>query len=247
MGGTRYQYAAAQAAIFVVVVALTALPLASSNTGPSSAVSGVSPDGLRLRIALNSTMMRQGGSISGEVAVENTLGRNITISVPGPSQNMSTWGYSISVCPTGSFVGYAVFEGRLGPGNISSAGTPLREGAPVPMNCPAPYYVPGPVTFLPAGEPSSESAVYAQRPSAFVRSSVDATTTFCNTVQSGPRVYSCTWASPGLVGYWSDNASAGGDYGFTSPAFVPFPPGVYTVMAWDVWNQYAYATFVVES
>jgi hypothetical protein len=37
-----------------------------------------------------------------------------------------------------------------------------------------------------------------------------------------------------------------GNLGFSSPAFVHFPPGDYTIVATDQWNQYVYATFVVQ-
>jgi hypothetical protein len=209
-----------------------------------------SPDGLQLEMVVNSTTMRVNGSISGDVAVVNTLATNVTVSVPGPSQNMSNWSDAINVCPSSDFLGYAVFNGHFAADNVSLAGPPLVLVPPMILSCPIPYHVPGPLTFLPGGDPSGQTVVYAQSPSNTVGDQLPITTLFCNTTvdttESGAQVFGCSWASPGLVGYWEgDPASAGGNFGFTSPGFARLPPGVYTIMAWDVWDQYAFARVMV--
>jgi len=252
-------YIVAQAIAVAVVLALISLPLESptlptESTNDLSAIflSGVSPDGLQLEMALNSTTMRANGSIGGQVSVINTLGGGVTVGLPEPSQNMSSWINSINICPSSDFLGYAVFDGHVALDNVSLAGPPLVLVPPMMIICTIPYYVPGPVTFLSRGDSSGQTVVYAQSPSSTVDDQLSITTRFCNTTfsgtESGAQVFSCSWTSPGLVGYWDgDPSSAGGNFGFTSPGFARLPPGVYTVMAWDVWNQYAFARVLVTS
>jgi len=48
---------------------------------------------------------------------------------------------------------------------------------------------------------------------------------------------SCGCATPGLVGYYQDIGNG---------IFQHFSHGEYTIVAWDDWNQYLYATFVVQ-
>src|ERR1700682_5515039 len=92
----------AQAAIVVGVLVLLALPLQSANEAKVSAsstvsggtlafVSGISPDGLQLEVALNSSSAQSHGAISAQVEVVNTLNRNVSISQLVQNQNITRW------------------------------------------------------------------------------------------------------------------------------------------------------------
>jgi hypothetical protein len=241
-------FIAAQAAIFAAVIALVALPLQSTN-GPqvstSSAASGaplvfaspVAPDGLQLKMVLNATSMRPDGAIFGNVTVVNTSDQNATVQTQ-QSQNITTWDYYNDNCMWEYFVGYAVFSGHYAAGNISSAGTPLEL---VPRTataaCPGGPFS-GPITFLPSGSGQEKSGMFFYPASPHdgpFPDLINVTTSVCKDTES--LVAGCLSSYPGLVGYWNMTASP--------PTVVRFSPGEYTILAWDDWNQYVYAIFVV--
>src|SRR5580700_10392768 len=91
-----------QAAIFVAVLALVALPMQLANQrqistcstlseGPLACLSPVSPQGLQLKETLNSSSTQSHGAIRAKVEVLNTLNRNVSISGPAQNQNVSGW------------------------------------------------------------------------------------------------------------------------------------------------------------
>jgi hypothetical protein len=252
-------YIGAQAAIVVGVLALVALPVQSTNGPPASTSSAsggalpvftseVAQDGLQLKMVLNATRMQSDGAITGQVTVVNTSGQNVTVSTLDRSQNITEWSNYNNICPSDGFVGYAVFGGHLTAANVSSAGTPLRLAPPMVTSCGG-GYLPGPgtITFLSSRGQTKGGVVDPDEPDYLVLDQLNATTLFCNTTEKSQNSFACDWASPGLVGYWNWSTPDGGNYGFTSPAFARFSSGEYTVVAWDDWNQYAYATFVVRS
>jgi hypothetical protein len=209
------------------------------SNGFLSFASGVSPEGLQLKVLLNSARMQTGGAIGGQAEVVNALNQNVSVSkFVQENENVTRWGNYISICPYEWFVGYAVFEGRFTSSNISVAGDPLRLAPPMISQCGA-VGGPPPFTFLPNGGRAFESNGVR------IQTEINATTLFCNTTFRGSGGFSCAWAMPGLVGYWNYSSPNGGDFGFTSPAFVRFSPGEYTLVAWDDWNQYVYVAFVV--
>ena len=233
-------FIAAQAAIFVAVIALVSLPIQSTNepqVSSSSArarsltfTSGVSPQGLQLRVILNSSSIQSYGAISGRVEVFNKLNRNVSLSGLVQNQNISDWNGDDYLCANGasSIVGFALFRGHFAAGNISAAGQPLQLAPPEVIYC-ASSSPPTAVTFLPEGDQAVATDDFQK--SYPVTVSVNATTGYAN---------------PGLVGYWNDSIPTQSDFGFTSPAFVYFPPGEYTIVATDLWSQFVYTTFVVE-
>jgi len=245
-------FIAAQAAIFVGVIALVSLPVQSTNeqqVSTSSAAarslaftSGVSPQGLQLEVTLNSSSVQSHGAISGRVEAFNTLGRNVSLSGLAQDQNISEWGGDDYVCPNfpSSIVGFALFRGHFDAGNISAAGQPLQLAPPEVIYCAASMQ-PVAVTFLPEGD-RAVAMDYGQQRFYPVTVSVNATTGDCG--DNPELVGLCT--GTGLSGYWNDSIPATGALNFTSPAFVYFPPGEYTIAATDLWNQYVYATFVVQ-
>ena len=245
-------FAVAQAAIFVGVIALVALPVQSANQtqvstsssageGPLAFTSGVSPQGLQLRVTLNSSSIRSHGAISGRVEVLNTLDRNVSLSGLVQNQNISEWGGDDYVCPNApsTIVGFALFRGHFAAGNISAAGQPLQLAPPEVIYC-AFAIQPGAVTFLPKGDRAiaTDYDLY----SGPVTVSVNATTGDCG--DNPELVGLCTGTA--LSGYWNDSIPATGALNFTSPAFAYFPPGEYTMVATDLWDQYVYATFDVQ-
>jgi hypothetical protein len=246
-----------QAAIVVAVLALVALPLQSpdearvstssiASEGPPASLSGVALDSLRLSLVLNATSMRQQGAITGQVEVVNISNQSLTLPTLGRSQNITEWSNYNNICPSDDIIGYAVFDRHFTAENISSAGNPLRLVPLMSMTCPGPVGLTA-VRFLPNASQDLGSLGAGQPQQFFwrVATVVNATTLFCNTTASGNGFFSCSWAEPGLVGYWNYSTPNEGNSGFTSPAFVRFSPGEFTVVAWDDWNQYVYSTFVV--
>ena len=245
-------FVVAQAAIFVGVIALIALPAQSINqmqvetTSTSSGgqlafTSGVSPQGLQLRVMLNSSGIRSHGVLLASVEVHNTVNRNVSFSGVSENQNISEWNYDDYLCPASFLLGYAVFQGHFAAGNISSAGPPLRVVPESVVLCPS-SPISGAVTFLPGGD----RAVVGSGAFAYQATlQLNATTKYinCNELAGGGGEFH-GGASPGLVGYWNYSVPAADDMNFTSPGFVYFPPGEYTIAAADDWNQYVYAAFV---
>ena len=145
----------------------------------------------------------------------------------------------------GNLAGFAVFEGDVAATNLSKAGQQLELDPAVFIPCPTEEGFPANATFF----PESDRVFYAYG----VVAAINAKTLGCET---NGQESQCT--GTGLVGYWNDSVSAGGNVswvgnfgylgnvGFSSPAFVHFPPGEYTIVATDQWNQYVYATFVVQ-
>jgi hypothetical protein len=251
-------FVVAQAAIFAAVIALVSLPIQSTNNtqvptsstvskGPPVFTSEVAPNGLQLELSLNATTMPSDGAITGQVAVVNTSDQNVNVSTLSRSQNVTEWSNYINVCPSDYFMGYAVFGGHFTAANISLAGTPLRLVPPMFPQCPGPIGA-GTVIFLPSRGHATGRAVDPDESSDLVPDQLNTTTLFCNTTEANQNSFACDWATPGLVGYWNWSIpdGAGANFGFTAPAFVHFSPGEYTIVAWDDWNQYVYATFIVE-
>jgi hypothetical protein len=241
-------FAVVQAAIFVGVIALVALPALSANQtqvstsstsseGQLAFLSEVSPQGLQLSVTLNSSSAQSHGAIRASVEVLNTLNRNVSFSGVAQNQNIPEWNGDDYVCagtPTSFLLGFAVFEGRFSAGNISSAGPPLKLDPPFHAPCAASLN-PGAVTFLPGRDRVVVTAgLGAQQSSYKATLQLNATTGYCTGLGlAGLGGEIDCQANPGLAGYWNDSVLAGGDVNFTSPAFVYFPPGEYTIVAAD--------------
>jgi len=249
----------AETAAIIGVLALVSLPLQSASeagsttfsTAPTSTtsttlsegslvfVSPASEQGLQLRVVLNSSVIPTNGTLSAQIAVYNTLDKNVSVSVT-EDQEISTWNGGDFLCgwnPSGNLVGFAVFQGDVAATNLSQAGKPLQLDPQlfptIVIGCPTEESFPANATFFPNGDRVSyTNAVVA---------AVNAKTLGCTYTEQASQ---CT--GTGLVGYWNDSVSAAGNLGFSSPAFVHFPPGEYTIVATDEWNQYVYATFLVQ-
>src|SRR5437867_6128449 len=95
-------FVGALAALAVGVIALVALPPAPDNQtevstspilseGPLEVSSGVSPEGLQLKMMVNSSRMQSTGAIRAQIEVVNTLNRNVTVSELVQNENVSRW------------------------------------------------------------------------------------------------------------------------------------------------------------
>jgi hypothetical protein len=211
--------------------------------------SDVSSSGLQLRVGMNSSTLELGGTAFIQVEVWNTLGHNVSVAV-GPNQNISAWNSDDFVCaqnPSYSLVGFAIFQGHETSVNISSAGTPLQIAAPAALPC-AYRMTPDNASFLGNSDEAIASASYGgtQETTYPVTALANATTSYCSNSSSGDG--SGTVACPslsGVVGYWKQGFGYTGDMSLGSSDFTYLPPGQYTVVATDAWNQYVYAYFNV--
>jgi hypothetical protein len=259
-------FAVAQVAIFVGVLVLVSLPVQSTNeqqvstssaAGSLAFTSGVSPQGLQLKMSLNSTSIPSHGALSAQIEVVNTLNHDVSISMPGYNQTITGLGqtmeslndfdYTCGQNPSDFLADFALFQGHITAANLSSAGTPLSLNTQFVLLCPIPYFGQGQDTFLPKSNQvlATYDMVNQTLP---LTAAVNATTLYCtgSELAGSGGEFDCG-NTAGLVGYW--NASAplehGAIPGLNSPALVYFPPGEYTIVACDALNQYLYATFVV--
>jgi hypothetical protein len=210
--------------------------------------SSVSSDGLQLRVTLNSSTIGPKGEITVLMEVLNTMDRNVSLGVV-TNDNISAWDgtdFFCSINPSYSLVGFGVFSGHLTAENISKAGPPLQLAAP--LEAPCPYRLPlNDTTFLPNSDKTISFSYYGQtkEPSLPVTAEVNATTSYCTSTPSTTETMISCPTTSGLLGYWSPGAVNGGNLTLASKGFAYFPPGEYTIVATDDWNQNVYATFDV--
>jgi len=224
----------------------TSVSTVSVNEGPLLFASGVSPEGLQLKVELNASSALMYGVVGAQIEVVNTLGKNVSTPV-SVSPTVSQWNGVDEICgdnPSYSLAGFAVFKGAFDAENLSAAGPPLRMAPPFYPPCTAPLSTPH-VVFYPYGDETLAYDNYGtpQQESFPLLAAMNATTQICQGLSQDQ--ISCG-GSPGLVGYWNSSVPLGGDATFTSKAFVYFPVGTYTLVAADDWDQYVYATFTID-
>jgi hypothetical protein len=220
VGGSAYDFYAFSSQ------AQTSSSSTSQAEGPLVFSSPVSAQGLQLMVTLNSSSIRYLGAIGAQVELL-TANDNTTLPVPGFSmqETVEVWNGYDYVCggnPSDSVLAYAIFPGHYSSANFSSAGQPLPVGAP--------FFPPCPNGGL---YPAGHSITF---PSKGVNSRLNVTTGYC-APSPGLQNGNCG-ALRALDGYYNRTAGY---------AFVQFPPGEYTIAATDLWNQYVYATFIVQS
>lgn len=216
-------------------------------------------NGLELKLILNSTAIKTGGTIAVEILVLNTLDHNLTLA-SGPTWNqtilalngnmysLNAYDYVCGDSPDYYFANFVLFQGHYTAENVSSAGRPLTERYPFYPPCAGVANTPVPVTFLPNGDKVIIS--YPGQTPFNLTAEASATTLHCpaSGISGNSGQINCGYGQGGLVGYWNSSAyAAGGDNSFASRAFTYFPPGEYTIVAFDAWNQYSYATFTVSN
>lgn len=215
------------------------VPTSNASTtlseGPLVFVSPTSEQGLQLRVVLNWSVIPTNGTLGAQIAVYNTLDKNVSVSVT-EDKEISTWNGRDFLCGwnrAGNLLGFAVFKGDVAATNLSEAGQQLHLDPQllpyVVIGCPTEESFPANATFFPA----SDRVAYAYG----VVASVNPKTLGCAYTEQESQ---CTGI--GLVGYWNDSVSTGGNLGFSSPAFSYFPPGEYTIVATDEWNQHVYTS-----
>ncbi|MDG6901927.1 MAG: hypothetical protein JRM80_08195 [Nitrososphaerota archaeon] len=181
--------------------------------------SAVTPQGLRLSLALNSTELQPGEYVAVNASLSNTL------SALNPVNSTNRWpvkGLSVSAgCASWEYpFGVAVFQGYYSARNIST-GTYLAPSKPVAGGCPvAPtiqYY-----EFAPQSD--AALAVLISTPSApTFKVQMNTTITF--------------------DGYWTGYAIP--SPGFPAMTFHEFGSGTYTVMTGDEWGNLVLLYFSV--
>jgi hypothetical protein len=228
---------------------VTFVSTASITTTVTSALTAtVSPSGLQLQIVLNSTSIRQGGALRAQIVLLNTLAGNLTLA-PDYSSNpdILKWnGYDFlcGINQLWGLAGFALFSGLFSPENISSAGSPLSLAPQAAIPC---VIWPRPVTVILLPYSDKTIAYYNESspPPVPGRAELNATTEACVNQTGGASL--CGAVSTALFGYWNSttpfletrNATT------SSPYFHYFPPGPYTLVAEDLWNQTVYTYFEV--
>ncbi len=264
------------AAVLMVIVGATSLIVLSStssnwstSTGgqPSTFYSTVSPQGLQLRVRLNTTTIRAAGALTAQVSLFNTLAKNVSV-VPDYSamKNLSKWDWNLNLCgfsPVFDAFSFALFQGHYTSANISQAAGPLRLAPPTLSTCPLAGELPN-VKNIEFGRESSLSTISRNPPressTLTVEMQYNATTGYCRTrsgtvteiITNNGTETTSTLLEPGsecgystsLYGYWTwPNAN---DTCFDCNLH-PFPIGSYTLVAEDEWNQAVFAYFQVKS
>jgi hypothetical protein len=242
-----------------VTLSTSTTDLSSTNyQTPTSLSSGVSPDGLELMLTLNSSSVRSHGAISAQIEVVNTLNRNVSAGkIPDSHQtagifnkldmeDLNYYDFTCGTNPTYFLSDFALLKGHYTAGNVSSAGGPLQLKTTFIPPCPGFFVGETAVTFLPNGDQAVATFYGLNQPPVLVTVALNATTFYC-VPKAGLEPPGNCGAGDGLVGYWNQTIIAQGALDFNSPAFAYFPPGEYTIVAFDAWNQYVYATFTVSS
>ena len=231
-----------------IITTTSTVSTATVQAGPVLYTSSVSSDGLQLQVALNSSTAGPKGEVTVHIKVLNTLNRNVSLGVV-TNENISAWDGTDFFCgenPSYSLVGFGVFSGHFTAENISKAGSPLQLAAPIEAPCP--YRLPlNDTTFLPNSDKTISFNYYGQtqEPSLPVTAEVNATTGYCTSSPSGTETSVSCATTPGLLGYWVPGATNAGNFTLAAKGFAYFPPGEYTIVATDNWNQNIYATFDV--
>jgi hypothetical protein len=211
------------------------------NPFASSATSTVSPTGLELRIDLNSTRIRSGGTLAANVTLFNTLNSSLSMGLFSPP-NFSSWDNHDFVCAASGVLdtaSFALIKGHFSAGNLSQAPAPLQLAALADLPC---------VSFLPsAGEQvtfSPHSSEVMVPGDLTVQATLNVTTVSCIAL---PRGSSQCHGNVGLFGYWVAGTGAICCPGRSdnSQYFRYFTPGAYTLVAEDLLDQTAYAYFQV--
>lgn len=138
-------------------------------------------------------------------------------------------------------IGYALFQGHYGAGNVSLAGSPLQLSSQVNTGC-VTFPNPSSIVFLPDND---TAVLYPQNEGNPNQEQVTigASTESCSVNSAG--AYLCGLGK-GLSGYWNTTTPITEQQAtIGSPFFRPLPEGEYTLAVEDMWNQTIYAHFQV--
>lgn len=142
-----------------------------SSTGSSTSVtsnqltffnSSISPDGLQIEVALNTTSLREGRGLSAEVFLTNTLARNVSLAtnftVPDQALVAMGRGYACDGAGLLGILNSALYQGHYTATNFSQEAVPLLLEAPLSHGCPNPFYYVQPSSQNVEFAPSSDRA-----------------------------------------------------------------------------------------
>jgi hypothetical protein len=160
---TRTNLVLAIVVVLLVVGGLIAYAIAGtrsvatsvSSNGSSATLAGgewaffnstISPDGLQLEVALNTTSLPAGQGLSARAYLTNTLPRNVSLPVnlaafPGdPALEALGRGYQCHGAGLLGMLSFGLYQGRYTAANFSQEAVPLILEAPLAHTCPNPYY-----------------------------------------------------------------------------------------------------------
>jgi hypothetical protein len=248
----------------IAVFSASALVLfySSESADRAPALSSGGFGALSLKLSLNSTQISQGQSLAATVSLYNTLETNLTLRVYSNSSAygvISEWDNYDFLCGSGgpyNLVGFALLAGHYTPNNISDAPAPLHLAPPVGFPCTI-NVEPYSVVFLPRSDTAVLRWTWNSASQGYKTVvAVNASTETCYYAESNQNstffTFACGIGKQGLYGYWVWNTtypfmpnSTLSWNQFQADHFQKFAPGPYTLVAVDLWGQYAYAYFEV--
>jgi len=269
--------------LIVAVIGVLSFRVSSNRQGESSTVqsvqgqtesssSVVSPNGLALQIALNSSAVRGNEAITAEIFLRNTQDISLTFAPNFNNPTILDWDGHDNLCglsPVHHLVGYALFQGYYTSANISEAAEPLNLIPPVAIPCPYSHYGESnihAVVFLPQSsiaELLGNASITV--PIGNLTMKLDAVTSRCSsqpyqaTINGHSTIQYSFGCGPdnSLYGYWTPPMNLtcslptrGNGTLVVGPVdqycnFHRFQAGSYTIAARDVWNDTAFGYFEV--
>jgi hypothetical protein len=172
-------------------------------------------NGLILTLAIDSTAIHPGDSVSVTIDERNTL------STENKVDSASAWpvkGLALGPCPYEDPLGIAILKGNYNSSSVSTV-TPLLLWAPGEYHCPAYLLITG-FEF----QPLSDSCIYEG-------GSVPSPTSVKVRIA--------------FAGFWTENPNSTGNPFLVSGTFSNFTPGVYTVVGGDEWGALVILHFTV--
>ena len=230
--------------VVIVVIVVSGLAFVSSMNGSKSTegsvsqatfYSGVSSQGLQLRIRLNASEVPPGGGLQAHIFLVNTLSESVTLHPDfGANPNIDSWNWDDYLCgmsPVEHAFGFALLQGHYTAANLSQAGAPLTLAPPVAIPCPNFAYGESYIQNVEFA-PNSDVATFSANASSSadfkpqtIRMQLNATTGYCTespyqytetqtvggtTMVTSGTEYSLSCGSNGvdsLTGYWSPYGS----------------------------------------
>src|SRR5208282_4700644 len=134
--------------VAIMVAMVAAMGIVSASIGPAiqapsspstSFSSQASSTGLQLRMRLNASTIPQGGIVSAQIDLVNTLSTSVSLDANfSANPNLAAWNGDNSECGGSSVdhvFDYALYRGHVTAANISQAGLPLLLHPPEPELC----------------------------------------------------------------------------------------------------------------
>lgn len=216
----------------------------TSATVPELTYTSTDSLGLRLQVILNSTTVSTGGSEGAEVSVFNFADQSLSMVVNSSSSSILSWNGYDYFCngvdsPVHYVVGYALFEGHVTSGNVSSS-SPLLLAPEVGVGCVL-YSGPPDVAIFPS-DSGNATLSGPDLPPVSEQISLNGTTLYCTGNASG----GYCGLGDSISGWWNMTSNQFASAAtLDSPYYTPLQPGEYTLVAQDAFAQTVYAYFEV--